>query len=200
MKPSGRRRLAGASSIIVLVVAVGVLALAASASSKSPTLNVDQSVQVGTKTEAIAVTSRGVAVYALFPETAKHLLCTSSMCLSFWPPVKVAKGTKPTKVSGLKGTLGTLKRKGFTQLTLNGHPLYVFSEDHGKKGEAHGDGVKGFGGTWHVFAEAGTSPSTTTPTSPSTTTGPATTSSSTTTTMSATTTTMSATTTNPYGY
>ncbi len=178
MNPSGRRRLIGASSVIVVAVAVVVLALATSASSKSPTLSVDHSVQVGAKTEAIAVTPRGVAVYALAPETARHLLCTSSACLSLWPPVKVPSGAKLTKGAGLRGTLATLKRNGFVQLTLNGRPLYTFSEDRGKKGEAHGNGVKGFGGTWHVFAQAGTSPSTTTSTS----------------------TTTSATATNPYGY
>jgi predicted lipoprotein with Yx(FWY)xxD motif len=159
---AGRRRLAAAGSAALLVVAVGVLALAGSASSKSPTLGVGSSVQVGSKTESIAVTARGVAVYELSPETAKHLLCTSSACLGFWPPVKVAKGATLTKGAGLKGQLGTLARKGFTQLTLNGHPVYMFSEDKGKKGEAHGEGIHGFGGIWHVFKEAGTAPSQTT--------------------------------------
>jgi predicted lipoprotein with Yx(FWY)xxD motif len=154
----GRRRLAAAGSAILLAALVGVLALAGSASSKAPTLGVGKSVEVGSKTESIAVTSRGVAVYQLSPETAKHLLCTSSTCLNFWPPVKVAKGAKLTKGAGLKGRLGTLTRKGFTQLTLNSHPLYTFSEDKGKKGEAHGEGIKAFGGTWHVFKQATASP------------------------------------------
>ncbi len=169
---SGRRRLAAAGSAILAVVAVGLLALAGSASSKSPTLGVDNSVQVGSKTEAIAVTPRGVPVYELSPETTKHLLCASQQCLGFWPPVKVAPGAKLTKGAGLNGRLGTFKRKGFTQLTLNGHPVYTFSEDNGKRGEAHGEGIHGFGGIWHVFKEAGTAP-------PQTTTGPAMTSTST---------------------
>jgi predicted lipoprotein with Yx(FWY)xxD motif len=186
MKPSPhfsrRRRLAAAGSAILVAAAVGVLTLAGSASSKSPTLGVGNSVQVGSKTESIAVTPRGVAVYELSPETAKHLLCASQQCLSFWPPVKVAKGAKLTKGAGLKGTLGTLTRKGFTQLTLNGHPVYNFSEDKGKQGEAHGEGIHGFGGIWHVFKEASPTKATN---------GPATT-----TTTSSTTSSM----TNPYGY
>jgi predicted lipoprotein with Yx(FWY)xxD motif len=185
MKPfahsPGRRRLAAVGSAILLAVAVGVLTLAGSASSKAPTLGVGSSVQVGAKTESIAVTPRGVAIYELSPETTKHLLCASKQCLSFWPPVKVAKGAKLTKGAGLKGKLGTLKRKGFTQLTLSGHPVYTFSEDKGKKGEAHGEGIHGFGGIWHVFKEAATS-------SPRPTNGPATTS------------TTTSTATNPYGY
>ena len=173
MKPpahSAGRRLAVAGSAILLAAAVGVFALAGSASSKSPTLGVGQS-QVGSKTESIAVTPRGVAVYQLSPETRTHLLCTSSACLSFWPPLKAAKGAKLTKGAGLKGKLGTLDRKGFTQLTLNGHPLYTFAEDKGKKGEAHGEGVKGFGGTWHVFKEASPSKVPTGSATTSTTTG-----------------------------
>jgi predicted lipoprotein with Yx(FWY)xxD motif len=181
MNPSAHRRLLGVCSVTLLAVVVGVLALAGSASSKTPTLRVGKTVQVGSKTESIAVTPRGAPVYELSPETTKHLLCTSSTCLSFWPPVKVAAGAKPTKGAGVKGTLGTLKRKGFTQLTLNGHPLYTFIQDKGKKGQAHGDGLKTFGGTWHVFREAGTSPS-------KSTNGPGT--------MSTTTSTSS----NPYGY
>jgi predicted lipoprotein with Yx(FWY)xxD motif len=186
MKPfahsAGRRRLAAVGSAVLLTAAVAVLALAGSASSKSPTLSVGNAVQVGSKTESIAVTPRGVAVYELSPETTKHLLCASTQCLTFWPPVKVAKGAKLTNGPGLTGRLGTFQRKGFTQLTLNGHPVYTFSEDNGKKGEAHGEGIKGFGGTWHVFKEAASSPS-------KATNGPATTS-----------TTTTATTTNPYGY
>jgi predicted lipoprotein with Yx(FWY)xxD motif len=159
MKPStpssGRRRLAGAGSVALLVVVAAVLALAGSASSKAPTLSVAKAVQVNSRSESIAVTPRGAAVYQLSPETARHLLCTSRQCLSFWPPVKVAKGAKLTKGAGLKGRLGTLKRAAFTQLTLNGHPLYTFSEDKGRRGEAHGDGLRTFGGTWHVFRETG---------------------------------------------
>ena len=176
-----RRQLAMAGSAVLVAAAVGVLALAGSASSKSPTLGVGKSVQVGAKTESIAVTARGVAVYQLSPETAQHLLCASSTCLKFWPPVKVAEGAKLTKGAGLKGKLGTLTRKGFTQLTLNGHPVYTFSEDKGKKGEAHGEGIKGFGGTWHVFKQGATSPT-------KATNGPVTTS------------TATGTATNPYGY
>jgi len=33
---------------------------------------------------------------------------------------------------------------------LNDHPLYGFAPDMGKKGSAKGEGIKSFGGTWHV--------------------------------------------------
>lgn len=166
MKPfSGHsgRRLAAITSALLAAVAAGVLVLAGSASSKSATLAVGRSVEVGTHTEAIAVTPRGAPVYQLSPETARHLLCSSSQCLSFWPPVKVAKGAKLTKGAGLTGRLGTLKRRGFDQLTLNGHPLYTFFHDMHAHA-ATGQGITSFGGTWHVVREKSTSSSPGTPT------------------------------------
>jgi predicted lipoprotein with Yx(FWY)xxD motif len=161
-RPDSRRRARRSSAIVVAVVAVAALAMAAFAVAKSSTLGVTSaklSGPSGARTEPIAVNGKGVAVYELLPETTHHLLCTSSACIQAWPPVKVAKGAKLSKAAGVSGKLGTLKRKGFTQVTLNGHPLYTFIEDAGKKGVASGDGIKAFGGTWHVFKEAGASSS-----------------------------------------
>lgn len=148
----GARR---AGMLVLAIAAVAALAMTAFAAAKSMTLGVASaklSGPSGSRTEPIAVNSKGVAVYELVPETIHHLLCTSS-CLQAWFPVKAAAGTKLTKAAGVSGKLGTFKRKGVTQLTLNGHPLYTFIEDGGKKGVAAGDGIKSFGGTWHVFKE-----------------------------------------------
>jgi hypothetical protein len=59
-------------------------------------------------------------------------------------------------------------------VTLNGHPVYTFLQDGGRRGVATGDGVVAFGGTWHVFKEGHgrtaaapvTAPSTTTSSNP----------------------------------
>jgi predicted lipoprotein with Yx(FWY)xxD motif len=153
---AGRRRFgAGAALVIAMAAALVVLSMTAFATAKSATLSattVHLNGPSGQRTEPIAVNSKGLSVYWLSPETTHHLLCTSSTCLSFWPPVKVSSGAK-LKAAGVKGKLGTLHRHGFTQLTLNGHPVYTFAEDKGKRGVAVGDGVKAFGGTWHVFKE-----------------------------------------------
>jgi predicted lipoprotein with Yx(FWY)xxD motif len=50
--------------------------------------------------------------------------------------------------------VGTIRRDGFTQVTLNGKPVYTFVEDGGRRGEAQGDGIRNFGGVWHVFRES----------------------------------------------
>jgi predicted lipoprotein with Yx(FWY)xxD motif len=166
---SDRRRRGGrrlSALVFAAAVAVAALAITAFAVAKSTTLGVAMAKLTGPsgmRSEPVAVNSRGVALYDLVPETTHHLLCTSSACLSAWPPLKVASGAKLTKAAGISGKLGKLRRKGFTQVTLNGHPLYTFVEDGGKKGGAAGDGLVAFGGTWHVFKEGHVTNSASTP-------------------------------------
>jgi predicted lipoprotein with Yx(FWY)xxD motif len=125
--------------------------------------------------EKIVVDAHGRTLYALRPETTHHLLCKSSECLKFWPPLTVrSRKTKLLAGSGVHGRLGILRRSnGMLQVTLGGLPLYHFSGDSAK-GAANGENVKTFGGTWHVMSAATgvapapssteTTPTTTTPT------------------------------------
>ena len=128
-----------------------------------------------TKTEGIVVNSKGRAVYTLGGDTTSHPKCTKANgCFSFWPPVTVSSAKSLSKAAGVKGKLGTFKRNGMIQVTLGGHPLYTFSNDH-KRNNATGEGVNAFGGIWHVVKDAGRgSPSsvTTTTTTSNTTTSP----------------------------
>ncbi|HEY2318145.1 MAG TPA: hypothetical protein VGH67_07590 [Solirubrobacteraceae bacterium] len=138
------------ASKAVLIAVAGLLAVTALAVAKSSTIGVGTA-EVKSHHEPVAVNARGVTVYELAPESAHHLVCTSATCLSVWPPVKVS--GPPTKAAGVSGNLGTIKRRGFRQVTLNGHPLYTFTEDGGRRGKAEGEGVNNFGGVWHVFKE-----------------------------------------------
>jgi predicted lipoprotein with Yx(FWY)xxD motif len=119
--------------------------------------------------EQIVVNAQGRTLYALSPETTSHLLCKSSECLRFWPPVTVPSRNARLKAGpGVHGRLGILRRSnGTLQATLRGLPLYRFSLDHAK-GEANGQDIQSFGGTWHaVTASSPTSSATpTSPTSP----------------------------------
>jgi predicted lipoprotein with Yx(FWY)xxD motif len=130
----------------------------------------------------VAVNAQGRTLYALSPETTHHLLCASAACLKTWPPLTVPSRKAKLKTgSGVHGHLGILRRSdGRLQVTLRGLPLYRFSGDHGK-GEANGEGLQSFGGTWRaVLAAAGSSapspsatpptPTTSTPETPTTTT------------------------------
>ena len=146
MKPlrSSHRRAAGAG---ILVIAVVVAATAALALARSPTLTAAR-VRLHGRTARVVVNGRGVTVYWLSGERARHLLCTSRACFTAWPPVRAV--GRPT-AAGFRGRLGTLRRRGFTQVTLNGHPVYTYIGDGARRGVASGDGIFAFGGTWHVF-------------------------------------------------
>ena len=93
----------------------------------------------------ILVNRQGMSLYSLSVERKGRFICTNKACVSLWKPLTVAKGTKPTGVSGL----GTVKRPdGKLQVTYRGGPLYRFAEDH-KRGDVKGNGFKDVG-TWKV--------------------------------------------------
>ena len=51
--------------------------------------------------------------------------------------------------------LATTKRSdGGTQITYNGHPLYLYSGDK-KPGDTNGQGLNTFGGLWYVLSSSG---------------------------------------------
>jgi predicted lipoprotein with Yx(FWY)xxD motif len=105
--------------------------------------------------QTIAVDAHGDTLYVLSPETTSHLLCTSAECLTAWPPLTVSSSTSTPTASGVKGHLGVLKRSdGTEQVTLNGMPLYTFAGDHAS-GEANGEGLTSFGGTWYTIKASG---------------------------------------------
>lgn len=165
----------GLSLVLIGVAAVAALAGLASARTSRPTVAAATN---STLHETILVDSRGRTLYELSPETSHHLLCHTSQCLGFWPPLRTASArSKITKGRGVTGRLGRIHRNGFFQVTLNGHPLYRFAGDSGR-GQTHGQGIQSFGGTWHVArasaapvstgSGSGTTTTTTTSTSTST--------------------------------
>ena len=103
-------------------------------------------------------------MYTLSGDSRQHPECTkANKCFQFWFPVKINSTKKLSKAPHVKGSLGTWKRNGFIQVTLGGHPLYTFLGDT-HKNAATGEGIKSFGGTWHVV-KAGSGKSSTTMTS-----------------------------------
>jgi predicted lipoprotein with Yx(FWY)xxD motif len=162
--------------VTVAVVAV-FAAMALAMGSAAPTVGSATNAKFS---EKIVVDAHGRTLYALSPESTHHLLCKSSECLKAWPPLTVhsPKG-KITAGFGVHGHFGILRRgNGMLQVTLGGLPLYHFSGDSAK-GATNGEGIKSFGGTWHVISAATDTPlepapTTTTPTTstPTTTTPP----------------------------
>jgi predicted lipoprotein with Yx(FWY)xxD motif len=170
MVRSSHRRVSGltigiAALTLGFAASLAALALAAGGSS---TVTLASNTKLG---EQIVVDAQGRTLYALSPETAHRLLCKSSECLKFWPPLTVRSSkTKLTAGSGVHGRLAILRRhNGVLQVTLGGLPLYRYSGDHAKS-EANGQSIHSFGGTWHVIsATGGASPAApTAPTTPTT--------------------------------
>jgi predicted lipoprotein with Yx(FWY)xxD motif len=130
------------------------LATAAFAASTTVTIHSASNSTLG---EQVLVSSAGHTLYALSPETTSHLLCKSSECVKFWPPVTVSsRKTKLKDGPGVHGHLAILRRSdGMLQVTLRGLPLYQYSGDHAKN-EANGQGLKSFGGTWHAVTASAT--------------------------------------------
>ena len=58
-------------------------------------------------------TSSGAALYTSAARRTHHLMCTSSECLTFWPPVTANPRKSLSKATGIKGKLGVIHRKGF---------------------------------------------------------------------------------------
>jgi predicted lipoprotein with Yx(FWY)xxD motif len=160
--PKRSRRTWLTLAAVAAVAAIAAVATALAAGSSSLTLGSAQNSTLG---HAVVVNPQGRTLYRLSPETSRHLLCKSKECLTNWPPltVKSAK-TKLKAGTGVKGKLAVLRRSnGSFQVTLNGLPLYRYSGDSAK-GQANGEGIESFGGTWHAV-KASSSAGATTPAS-----------------------------------
>lgn len=101
---------------------------------------------------AVLTDAKGFTVYWFSLDTPAKSSC-SGACASAWPPV--AGPVSAASGVTLSGTLGTITRSGGSkQETYNGHPLYTFSGDSGP-GKTGGNGISGYGGTWHAVTASG---------------------------------------------
>ncbi|HEY5261978.1 MAG TPA: hypothetical protein VIJ33_07675 [Solirubrobacteraceae bacterium] len=170
LKSPRRRRTLGLKvgiAAVTLAFAVSLVAMALAAGGAVTVTSTSNSKLA----EQITVDAQGRSLYVLSPETTHHLLCKSSECLKFWPPLTVhSRKTKLKAGPGVHGRLAILRRSnGMLQVTLGGLPLYHYSGDQAK-GEANGQDIHSFGGTWHVLpvASDASPPASTTPTTPTT--------------------------------
>src|SRR5438132_9571659 len=111
-----------------------------------------------TKLGTILADSQGMTLYTL-TSNGKAVACDAT-CASVWPPLELPSGvTVPSGGSGVTN-LGTVAGpNGIPIVTFQQLPLYRFTKDK-DSGDAHGEGLQSFGGTWHVVktgaAAAGT--------------------------------------------
>ena len=146
----GRRRW-----LHVAATTVAVLAFAASTALAARLALTLGSASNATLGEHVVISAQGRTLYALSPETSRHLLCRTSECLRVWPPVTVASSrTKLNNGAGVQGRLGVVRRSnGTLQVTLRGRPLYRYSQDR-VRGDSRGEGIESFGGKWHAATAA----------------------------------------------
>jgi predicted lipoprotein with Yx(FWY)xxD motif len=102
----------------------------------------------------ILVDGKGHTLYLFMADTQKNKSTCTGACAVAWPPLLTSGKAKTTQQANSK-LLGTAKRSGgLTQVTYNGHPLYLYALDK-KAGEATGQGLNQFGGLWWVVSPAG---------------------------------------------
>lgn len=141
---------------VAAVTALAATAAVAVAATPKPIVKPSHNAALG---KLIAVDAKkGRTLYWLSPETKTQLLCKSSACTGFWPPLTVKSlHTKVRAAFGIQGKLTVFKRPdGKFQVALRGKPLYRFAGDSAA-GQANGEGIQTFGGTWHAMPARTTS-------------------------------------------
>lgn len=130
-----------ATTSLLMLFAVALAGCGGSSYSSSPattpTPSSSPSAKLGTKLATAKVSgvgtvladARGRTVYVLTSATGKNVPCTNaSGCTAVWPPVS----GPPYK----------------------GWRLYEYTGDSGR-GQANGEGIKSFGGTWYALSPSG---------------------------------------------
>jgi predicted lipoprotein with Yx(FWY)xxD motif len=106
----------------------------------------------------VLVDGNGRTVYILTSGGRRNVPCTEdSGCTKLWPDLPLPDGVSAAKAgTGIKASLlGTKKSSdGETYPTYNGWLIYEYAGDSGP-GQAKGEGIKSFGGTWYVLDASG---------------------------------------------
>lgn len=106
----------------------------------------------------VVVDGRGRTVYVLTSGGQKNLPCTDANgCTKYWPDLPLPTGVTAARAgTGIEAALlGTMKLSdGKTYPTYNGWLMYEFSGDTAG-GQAKGQLVNSFGGTWEVLSASG---------------------------------------------
>jgi predicted lipoprotein with Yx(FWY)xxD motif len=160
----------------IVVVAVSLTACGSSSSSKTSTKASSSSSSSSTSSTTttanatvktaknatlgtILVDAQGRTVYTLTTNGAD--VACSATCMGVWPPVLVPAGmTAATAGPGVPGKLVVVVIPTGKQVQYGGHALYTFVQDTAA-GDAKGQGLQSFGGTWNAVKVSGGTASTT---------------------------------------
>ena len=90
----------------------------------------------------LATHSKKALYYWNVEERAGGKVRCTGPCARAWPPL-YAKGVVPTRVRGIRGTFGTIRRRdGRRQVTFNRLPVYTYA--HERPGQVLCDDVDGW--------------------------------------------------------
>ncbi|MHB8669813.1 MAG: COG4315 family predicted lipoprotein [Acidimicrobiales bacterium] len=105
-------------------------------------------IKTDSKLGRILADGAGKTLYTL-TSNGKAVPCADA-CAKVWPPLELPPGvTSPVGAPGV-ADLGSAPGPAGTQLvTVGGMPVYRFQKDQ-DAGDAYGEGIQTFGGTWHV--------------------------------------------------
>jgi predicted lipoprotein with Yx(FWY)xxD motif len=147
------RRIGLLAAALAVAAAAAILAAVLATNGSAKTIAVVKTMHNASLNKTVLVTRNGLSLYSLSVERHGRFICTTSACLALWKPLVVAKGVKPTGVSGLTA----VKRPdGRRQVAFHGAPLYRFVQDT-KPGQANGNGFKDVG-VWRVVTTSGAAP------------------------------------------
>jgi len=105
----------------------------------------------------VVVDGRGRTVYILTANGHTNAPCTdASGCTKLWPDLPLPDGSAGAKGEmGIDASLlGTKKLGDETYPTYHGWLMYEYAGDS-RAGQANGQGIKSFGGTWYVLDASG---------------------------------------------
>jgi predicted lipoprotein with Yx(FWY)xxD motif len=106
----------------------------------------------------VVVDGSGRTVYILTSNGHDNVPCgDASGCTGLWPDLPLPDGSSGAKAgTGIKTSLLSTKKlsDGETYPTYNGWLMYEYAGDSGA-GQAKGQGIKSFGGTWYVLNTSG---------------------------------------------
>jgi len=106
----------------------------------------------------VLVDAKGRTVYILTSSAKKNVPCSdASGCTAVWPDLPLPSGkSAATAGQGIDASLlSTMKLgDGETYPVDNGYLLYEYTGDTGP-GQANGEGIKSFGGTWYALSPSG---------------------------------------------
>lgn len=150
---------------LIGLAAVATLALAACSSSSGGAYGGGGSTSTSTGSSGAAATvatadvgslgtvlvdGTGRTLYLFESDTGTTSTCTGS-CAGTWPAL-LTSGAPASGAGASSGMLGTTARDdGTTQVTYDGHPLYLYSGDSAA-GDANGEGI---GGVWFAVTTQG---------------------------------------------